>query len=139
MTRAAARPARVAVGALRRLGGVALLGVGIVHLEQAVAAHYTALPTIGTLFVLNAAAAIPLGLALLAPLDRLPRRAGRIAPALLAWAGIALAALTLAGLIISEQGGLFGFTEIGYRPAIVISIAFEAAAIVLLGSAVAAD
>lgn len=126
------------VNALRRLGGAALIGVGVVHLQQDIAAHYSEIPTIGTLFALNAAAAIPLGLALEAPVERLPGRAGRIAPALLAAAGIALAAATLAGLLVSEENGLFGFTEIGWRPAIVLAAALEVATVVLLGAALAA-
>jgi hypothetical protein len=113
---------------------VPLLGVGIVHLQQDLCAYYSAIPTIGTLFVLNFAAATPLALALQAPVERLPRRAGRFAPALLAWAGIALAAATLLGLVVSEQSGLFGFSEVGYRPAIVLAIALELATIALLGA-----
>jgi len=51
----------------------------------------------------------------------------------LAVAGIAIAAGSLAGLLVSENGGLFGFTERGYREAIVLSIALEVATVVLLG------
>jgi hypothetical protein len=46
--------------------------------------------------------------------------------------GIALGALSLAGLLVSETTGLFGFVEHGYRMAIVVAIVVEAAAAVLL-------
>ena len=38
------------------------------------------------------------------------------------------------GLLVSEQTPLFGFMEFGYRPAIAIAIACEAAAVLLLGA-----
>jgi hypothetical protein len=41
--------------------------------------------------------------------------------------------------LVSENGGLFGFMEQGYREAIVISIVLEAATIGLLASFVAAN
>jgi hypothetical protein len=44
------------------------------------------------------------------------------------------AAATIIGLAISENGTLFGFHEHGYRPAIVISLAVEAVAIVSLAA-----
>ena len=66
---------------LRGLGAVALLGVAAVHLYEYYVDHYSAIPTIGTLFLLNAASAIVLALALLAPAQRLaPRRLPRLAP-----------------------------------------------------------
>ena len=40
----------------------------------------------------------------------------------------------MAGLLISETTGLFGFMEDGYRSAIVLSLLFEGATIVLLGT-----
>jgi hypothetical protein len=64
--------------------------------------------------------------------QRLPGRAGRIALPLLSAGGIGVAAGSLAGLLLSESTGLFGFMEVGYRPAIVLSIALELATIVLL-------
>jgi hypothetical protein len=57
---------------------------------------------------------------------------------LLAAGGILLAAGSLAGLLLSETTGLFGFIEQGYRSAIVLSIALELAAIGLLGAYLAA-
>jgi hypothetical protein len=118
----------------RYLGAAALLGVGVDHLQQYSAGFYSAIPTIGTLFVLNFAAAATVACALVAPVQRLPGRAGRLAVPLLALAGIGVAAGSLAGLLVSESSGLFGFMETGYRSAIVLAIALEAATIVLLGS-----
>src|SRR4051794_40759075 len=121
-----------ATTAARYLGALALLAVGIDHIEQYYADYYRAVPTIGTLFLLNFGSALVVGLALLAPVRRV---AGRLAPrvlTLLAVSGIGIAAGTLAGLLISENGGLFGFMEVGYRGAIVVSIVFDAATVVLL-------
>ena len=67
-------------------------------------------------------AATIVGLSLLAPVERLlPRRRARLVLVALALAGIGIAAGSLAGLLISEQWGLFGFMEAGYRAAIVDS------------------
>jgi hypothetical protein len=125
--------AAAAVGKWSRyLGALALLGVGLDHLEQFSVDSYSAIPTIGTLFALNFAAATLLACVLAAPVQRLPGRAGRLAVPLLGVAGIGVAAGSLAGLLVSESAGLFGFTEVGYRPAILLSIALEVTTIVLL-------
>jgi hypothetical protein len=123
-----------AATAARYLGALALLAVGIDHIEQYYVDFYRAIPTIGTLFVLNFISALVVGLALLAPLGRIPARIRERALTLLAIAGIGIGAGTLAGLLVSENGGLFGFTEVGYRSAIVLSMAFDVATIVLLGA-----
>ena len=47
----------------RGLGALALLAVGTIHLQQYLG-PYSAIPTIGTLFLLNFAAAIVIGAAL---------------------------------------------------------------------------
>jgi hypothetical protein len=116
----------------RYLGAVALLGVGFDHLEQYAVDFYSAIPTIGTLFVLNFVAAALIACGLLAPVQRLPGRAGRAAVPLLSSAGIGVAAGSLAGLLVSETNGLFGFMEAGYRSVIVLSIALEGVTIVVL-------
>jgi hypothetical protein len=116
----------------RYLGAAALLGVGLDHLEQFSVDHYSAIPTIGTLFALNFASAVLAACGLAAPAQRLRGRAGRIALPLLAIGGIGVAAGSLAGLLVSESTGLFGFKETGYRPAIVLSVALDVATIVLL-------
>jgi len=124
---------RVAIGA-RYLGALALLGVGVEHLVEYTDDSYSVIPTIGTLFALNFVSAALLACALVAPVQRLPGRAGRLALPLACAGGIGVAAGSLVALLVSEGGGLFGFTETGYRPAIVLSIALEVATIVLLGA-----
>jgi len=125
--------------AARYLGALALLGVGVDHLEQYYADFYSAIPTIGTLFVLNFAAAAVVALALVVPVERLAGRRSQAVLGLLALGGIGVAAGSLAGLLVSENGGLFGFMEQGYREAIVISIVLESATICLLALFVAAN
>jgi len=117
----------------RCLGALALLGVGVDHLEQFYVDSYSAIPTIGTLFALDFASATVVALGLLAPIGRIARRWAKPARTLLAVIGISFAAGSLAALLVSENGGLFGFSEQGYREAIVISIVLEVAAITLLG------
>jgi hypothetical protein len=119
--------------AVRALGALAVLAVGAVHLQQYLEL-YSAIPTIGTLFVLNFAGATAIGLGLLAPIERvLGARLGAAAAALLALGGIALAATSFAFLAISEHTPLFGFMEPGYDPAAILaSRVAEGAAILLL-------
>jgi hypothetical protein len=117
----------------RYLGASALLAVGLDHLEQRSAAHYAAIPTIGTLFLVNFVSATVVAVALALPLERLGGPVGRRLPALLALSGVGIAAGSIAGLLISESTGLFGFMENGYRSAIVLSLVFEGATIILLG------
>jgi hypothetical protein len=110
---------------LRVLGALAVLVVGAVHLEQYFAVHFNVVPVIGPLFALNFAGAVLIAVGLLLPLGR--------SHVLLALAGIGLAASSFVFLMISEHQRLFGFEEYGYRTAIVISLAAEAAAVALLG------
>jgi hypothetical protein len=118
----------------RYLGALALFGVGLDHLEQWSVDSYSAVPTIGTLFALNFASATLLAAGLAAPVQRLPGPMGRLAVPLLGVGGIGVAAGSLVGLLLSESGGLFGFAESGYRPAILLSIGLEVATIALLGA-----
>jgi hypothetical protein len=122
----------------RALGAAALLGVGLDHLDEFSAGHYSGIPTIGTLFVLNFASATLVAAGLAAPWRRLGNPIGRLAPALLAAGGIAVAAGSLAGLLASEWVGLFGFREVGYRGAILLAIGLDVAAVVLLSAHLAA-
>jgi hypothetical protein len=119
--------------AVRALGALAVLVVGIIHLQQYFKL-YSAIPTIGTLFVLNFAGATAIGLGLLAPVEHLlGRRFGAAAVGLLALAGVGLAATAFVFLAISEHTPLFGFMEPGYDPtAILASRLAEGAAILLL-------
>ncbi len=121
-----------ALALTRILGAVALLAVGAVHYQQYEYNFYSTAPTIGPLFLFNFIAATGLGLWLLAgPLIRLGRL--RLAlDRLAALGGIAVSAGALVALLISEYTPLFGFRESGYRTAIVLAIAFEAVAVVLL-------
>jgi hypothetical protein len=122
----------------RALGALATLAVGAVHLQQYFKL-YSSVATIGTLFVLNFVGATVIGLALLAPLERLAGGLGRAAVALLALGGIGLAATSFVGLLVSERTGLFGFMEPGYDPtAIAASRVAEVAAVALLGIFLAA-
>jgi hypothetical protein len=122
-----------ALRAARTLGAIALLVVGGVHLEQYTVAHFSVIPTIGPLFLVNFIAATSLGLLLLIPTRRSARRGRLLFESLAALAGIGVAAGALAALLISEHRPLFGFMEHGYRLEIVIAIASEAVAIVSLG------
>ena len=119
---------------LRALGALALLGVAADHLEEQTAGHYAAIPTIGTLFALDVAAATVLAVTLLLPAGRLPGRAGRAVPALVSLTGIGVAGGSLVAVLVSEQTTLFGFMESGYRLAIVVAIACEAAAVLVLAA-----
>jgi hypothetical protein len=123
----------------RYLGALALLGVGLDHLEQFWVDSYSVIPTIGTLFALNFASAALIAAGLAAPVQRLPGRARHLAVPVLCLAGIGVAAGSLAGLLVSESAGLFGFMETGYRFAISLSIGLEVATMVLLGVHLTAD
>lgn len=120
--------------AARVLGALALLVTGAVHLQQYLQL-YAAIPTIGTLFLLNFAGASLIGLALLAPLQRVARALGRFLLAPLALAGIALSAVAFAFLLISENMPLFGFQEPGYSPAAIMAVqSAEIATVLFLGA-----
>lgn len=119
--------------AMRFIGALAILAVGAVHLQQYIGEDYSAIPTIGTLFLLNAIGSGVIGIGLLAPINRVaasPRADATIG--LLALSAVAIAVGSLIALFISENGGLFGFSEAGYRAAIVVAIIAEAATIALL-------
>ncbi len=119
---------------MRLLGALALLATGAVHLQQFLAL-YSAVPTIGTLFVLNFAGASVVGLALLGPLQRVARSYDRFVLVPLALAGIALAAVAFAFLLISQQMPLFGFQEPGYNPAAIMAAqGAEMATVLFLGA-----
>jgi hypothetical protein len=120
--------------AARVLGALSLLMVGAVHLQQYFEL-YSAIPTIGTLFVLNFVGATIVGLGLLAPVERLLGRVGGMILALLTLAGIAQAATAFVFLLISERTPLFGFMEPGYDPeAILAARAAEVTTVVFLGA-----
>lgn len=101
---------RTSVGPVARyLGAVALVGVGVDHLWQFSVDSYSVIPTIGTLFALNFASALLVALG------------------------------SFAGLEVSENTGLFGFMESGYRAATVLSIALDAATVIFVGAFLVAN
>ena len=118
---------------MRRLGAIAILAVGAVHLQQYLGGGYRSIPTIGPLFLLNAVSSGVIAIGLLAPIERiLHRRRAELMTGLLAGAGVAIAGGSLVALFVSENGTLFGFSETGYRTVIVLAIIAEALAVVLL-------
>ncbi|HJU36992.1 MAG TPA: hypothetical protein VJ716_06215 [Gaiellaceae bacterium] len=117
---------------LRTVGALAVLVVGAVHLQQYFGADIYSVSVIGTLFLLNFAGAMVIGVGLLIPSARL-----RVLHLLLALGGIGLAATSFVFLFVSEHSSLFGFQESGYRAAIVIALAAEALAAVVLSAYVA--
>jgi hypothetical protein len=121
----------------RLLGALAVVVIGAVHL-QAYNGPYAAVPTIGVLFLVNFAAATAIGVTLLLPLEHLSGRWAGVTVALVTAAGIGLAAVSLAMLVVSQHGTLFGFHEPGYDPtAISRSRAAEIVALGLLTSSLA--
>jgi hypothetical protein len=119
---------------VRGLGALSLLAVGAVHLQQYVTL-YSAIPTIGTLFVLNFAGATAIGLGLLVPVEHVFGRLGGGILALLTLGGIGLAAIAFTFLLVSERTPLFGFMEPGYDPpAIMASRVAELTTVIFLGS-----
>src|SRR5207245_1025146 len=87
--------------------------------------------TIGPLFLANFVAATLLGLFLLSPL-RAPGRLGTTLDRLAALGGVGVAAAAFVGLVVSEHTPLFGFSEHGYRFAIVLALVSEAVVMVML-------
>jgi hypothetical protein len=119
---------------VRAVGALSVLAVGAVHLQQYLYL-YSAIPTIGIMFMLNFVGATMIGLGLLAPLERLLGRWGGAAVTMLALGGIVLAATAFVFLWMSERTPLFGFMEPGYDPpAIMASRAAELVVVGLLGS-----
>lgn len=130
--------------ALRYLGVLLLFGIGAVHLYEYFADHYRVVPVIGVLFVLNFAGAVVLALALAGPLRSLPGLssvpvAGRAPHALVALGAIVFSLGTLIGLLISEQGALFGFHEYGYRTTVMLALGLESGVVVVLSAFLALE
>jgi hypothetical protein len=130
-------PALVRLRALtitRVIAALALLAVGAVHLQAYAVEHYSVIPTIGPLFLLNFIGATVLGLYFLVPASASAGRVRRLLDTLAALAGCGLAAGAFVGLLISEHTPLFGFMEHGYRFAIVFALTSEGVAIVMLSA-----
>ena len=118
--------------ATRALGALALLIIAGIHYQQYRYAFYSAVPTIGPLFLANFIAGTALGLLLLTPFKSRLGHLGKLLDELAALAGLGVAAGGLAALLVSEHTPLFGFMEHGYRFVIVLTIASEVGAIALL-------
>ena len=118
--------------AVRILGALLLLFVGADHYYEYSVDDYSVVPTIGTLFLLNFVSATAIGVILLAPLERILHRFGRVTLQLAALSGFGIAATSLVALLVSEHTKLFGFMESNYRPAIIVAIVSEASAAVIL-------
>jgi hypothetical protein len=118
----------------RYLGAVSLLMVAAIHAQQYYDAYFSAVPTIGRLFMLNIIGAGATALILLAPIKLLGRRLADPILVLTALTGIGVAAGAFTALIISEYTPLFGFMESGYRLAIELSLLFEGLATLLLAT-----
>lgn len=114
-----------------RVVGAALLAViAGVHFQQYVA-FMSHVPTVGVLFLLNAAGGAGLALALLGR-DRRVR-------ALAALGGVGLAFGSLVCIVIALQSSLFGYSEPSLRAPIVVAIVAEALALPVLGALAAAS
>jgi MFS family permease len=123
---------------VQRLGAIAVLAIGAVHLQQYIVENVWAYPTVAILFLLNVIGSGVVGIALLAPLERvLPYRRANAAVAALAAAALLIAVGSLVFLFISESSSLFGFTETGYRTPVVLAIIAEGATILLLAPVLA--
>jgi hypothetical protein len=116
----------------RLLGAASLLAIGGVHLQQYIVADYRVIPTIGSLFLLNFIGATVLGLYFLVPARARVGRVRFVADTIAALSGIGLAVSGFVALIVSEHTPLFGFMEMGYRFAIVFTIASEGVATLTL-------
>ena len=122
------------VSVARYIGALSVLAVGVDHIVEYYDDYYRAVPTIGTLFVLDFIGSLVVAAVLVAPVRRFAGRSADLLLTVAAAAGFALGAGTLAGLLVSENGGLFGFMETGYRSAIVLSMAFDIAAALFMAA-----
>ncbi len=108
---------------LRRAGAAAVLIQGGVHLQQYLDG-FSAVPVIGSLFLLNAVASVGVAVLLL--------KSDGLAPL---GAGIALLVGSLASLFLTRTTGLFGYVSSGYGVSEVLAIIFELVGVVSLGLA----
>ncbi len=111
---------------LRPLAASLLLVVAGVHFQQYVVLLHS-VPTIGVLFLLNAAGGAALVAAILGRDPRLRRLA------LLGGLGLVLGALI--SLIIAMNGGIFGYQEPTFRLPAIIAVIAELVAIPILAAA----
>lgn len=119
--------------AARYAGAASVLVVGGIHAQQYYQAYFSAVPTIGTLFLLSFIGAAIVGVVLLAPVRLLGRGVGDVILAIAALGAIGIAVGTLVSLLVSEYTPLFGFMESGYRLAIVLTLVFDVLTTAFLG------
>lgn len=109
--------------ALRLTGAALILVVGAIHLQQ-YAVLIKDVPTIGVLFLLNAAGAATIAAMLVSGV--------RVLGAL---GGIALAVGAIVSILISmTSSGLFDYVEPTFRTPVLLSVIAEVAAILALGA-----
>jgi hypothetical protein len=118
----------MALQLMRRVGVIAILVTGGVHLQQYLAGYHS-IPTIGPLFLLNAIGSAVVAVGLLIPIERW---LGERAVALLALGGVAIGLGALISLYIAETSTLFGFSEGTLETVMWIAIVAEAASVLLL-------
>jgi len=124
---------------MRRVGVLAILVTGAVHLQQYLG-DYHSIPTIGPLFLLNAIGSGVVAVGLSLPVERwFAERRGEIAVGLLALGGVAIGLGALIGLYIAETSTLFGFSEGTLETVMWIAIVAEATAVVVLGPVAVAN
>jgi len=105
---------------LRYLGGALILVVGAIHLQQYLD-FINDVPTIGELFLLNAAGAGAIAVILATR----PRSLGALS-------GIALSAGALVSIVIALTSSLFDYSEPSLRFPIVLAVIAELAAVLTL-------
>ncbi len=108
------------------LGGLLLAGEAAVHAEQYVS-FFSGVPTIGPLFLANAASCVVTIAGLLYARTR----------QLAAVAGIVISTVALASLLVSYGRGLFGWQESGFTTEIALAVIAEAGAVAVLATALA--
>lgn len=111
--------------AVRYLAAVLIVAVGAVHFQQYVD-FMSEVKTIGVLFLLNAAGAAAIAVALLSSEPLLRRLA--------AAGGIALCAGSLVSILLSTGSGIFGYQEPDWRTPMILAVAFEALAMPTLAA-----
>ena len=117
--------------AARAVAAGLVVATGAIHLYL-YRDGFSAVPTIGRLFLLNFVGSAVVGVTLAAPVRRLGRSIGDLILILAALGAIGIALGSLASLLISEYRPLFGFMESGYRLAIVLTLVFDTLATVFL-------
>jgi hypothetical protein len=131
------RRKELAVEAVRYLGAVSIVVVGVIHAQQYYDAYFSVVPTIGTLFLLSFIGSAVVGAALVAPVRWFGRTVGDLILVLAALGAIGIAFGSLVSLLVSEYTPLFGFMESGYRLAIVLTLVFDSLTTLFLGAFVA--